>query len=190
MFIEHIIYSSALAVLVGMVAMHYTGRDQSWIIILMAFLPDVDYIASIGYNYFNSTLISNMFIHGDFHNIAGLVILSLIAAVILSKMGIRLRDAFFYTAIGFGAHLLLDYIVHPPFNRYLFPFSMERLGIGTSSYTANLIVANSDVLIVAIILLLVATSIRMWFEGNGWTFGKYINNGLDFGKVAINRLTE
>jgi len=41
-FIEHIFYSAALAVLIGMIFSRYTGRDPSWIIIAVAFVPDVD----------------------------------------------------------------------------------------------------------------------------------------------------
>jgi hypothetical protein len=42
-YIEHIIYSAALAVIVGMIFSRYTGRDPSWIIIALAFVPDIDF---------------------------------------------------------------------------------------------------------------------------------------------------
>ena len=56
MLLEHLIYSAALALIVGIIFMHYTKRDPTWIIILMTIMPDVDYVVNkvmlaIGFNY-------------------------------------------------------------------------------------------------------------------------------------------
>lgn len=45
MLFEHWIYSTAIAILVGMVYYKFTGREYSWIIIASAYAPDVDTIA-------------------------------------------------------------------------------------------------------------------------------------------------
>jgi len=58
MIAEHIIYSAALAILVGMVFYLSTGRDPSWILLVCAWAPDLDEIANpvlrrLGIRYFS-----------------------------------------------------------------------------------------------------------------------------------------
>ena len=45
MLFEHWVYSTAIAIIIGMVYYRSTGRDYSWIIIASAYAPDVDMIA-------------------------------------------------------------------------------------------------------------------------------------------------
>jgi hypothetical protein len=42
---EHLIYSTAIAIIAGMIWYKYTGRDPSWIIIASAYAPDFDIVA-------------------------------------------------------------------------------------------------------------------------------------------------
>jgi len=56
MLLEHLIYSAALALIVGIFFVRYTKRDPTWIIVLMTIAPDVDYVVNkamlaIGFNY-------------------------------------------------------------------------------------------------------------------------------------------
>ena len=41
--IEHLLYSAALAVIVDMIFSRSMGRDLLWIIIAVAFEPDIDF---------------------------------------------------------------------------------------------------------------------------------------------------
>ena len=45
MLFEHLIYSTAIAIIAGMLWYKYTGRDPSWIIIASAFAPDFNIVA-------------------------------------------------------------------------------------------------------------------------------------------------
>ena len=132
MLAEHIIYSSALAIIVGMVLLHYTGRDHSWIIILCAWAPDCDMIANPILNQFGFTLLygGHKIAHGDFHNIAIMVIFGVIMAFLLHPLGIKLIEAFVYSVIGFGAHLFEDALVYKVGYRFLWPFSSKIMGLG------------------------------------------------------------
>jgi len=175
---EHIIYSAALAILVGMLFYRFTGRDHSWIIILCAWVPDIDLIANGVLNRFGFTLLfeGHRITHGVFHNIAIMVIFGILLAFLLHPFGIRFLDAFFFAVIGFGAHLFEDALVYKVGYPYLWPFSSEDLGIGLlpniiseENYFRNFFgIANTEVLIVGVVFLLVAILIRTYVEGSGW----------------------
>jgi len=178
MLAEHIIYSAALAILVGMVFYHYTGRDSSWIIILCAWVPDIDLIANRILTTSGFTLLfeGHRITHGLFHNIAIMVIFSILMAFLLHPFGIRFFDAFFFACIGFGAHLFEDALVYKVGYPYLWPFLSEDLGIGLlpnmlseENYVRNFFgIANTEVLIVGLVVLLIAIIIRTYGEGPGW----------------------
>ena len=125
MIVEHIIYSAALAILVGMIFYRFTGRDYSWIIILCAWIPDIDLIANGVLNRFGFTLLfeGHKITHGVFHNITIMVIFGILMAFLLNPFGIRFFDAFFFSVIGFGAHLFEDALVYKVGYPYLWPFS-------------------------------------------------------------------
>ena len=196
MLAEHIIYSTALAILVGMVFYKYTGRDSSWIIILCAWIPDIDLIANRVLTTFGFTLLfeGHRITHGVFHNIALMVIFGILVAFLLHPFGIRFLDAFFFAVIGFGAHLFEDALVYDPGYEFLWPLSSKVLGLGLlpnmineENYMRNFFgIANTEVLIIGLVLLLVAILIRTYWEGSSWirwympdkvyvtVFGKFI----------------
>jgi hypothetical protein len=178
MLTEHIIYSTALAILVGMVFYRFTGRDSSWIIILCAWVPDIDLIANSVLTRSGFTLLfeGHRISHGVFHNIAIMVIFGILVAFLLHPFRIRFFDAFFFAVIGFGAHLFEDALVYKVGYPYLWPFSSEDLGIGLlpnilseENYFRTFIgIANTEVLIVGLLVSLVAIIIRTYVEGSGW----------------------
>jgi hypothetical protein len=43
--IEHLIYSTALAIFIGMIHYRFFNRDYSWIIIVSSYVPDLDIIS-------------------------------------------------------------------------------------------------------------------------------------------------
>jgi hypothetical protein len=178
MLAEHIIYSAAIAILVGMLFYRFTGRDSSWIIILCAFAPDIDFIANRVLTRSGFTLLfeGHTISHGVFHNIAIMVIFGILVAFLLHPFGIRFFDAFFFSIIGFGAHLVEDALVYKVGYPYLWPFLSEDLGLGLlpnilseENYFRDFFgIANTEVLIVGLGFLLVAIIIRTYIEGSSW----------------------
>jgi membrane-bound metal-dependent hydrolase YbcI (DUF457 family) len=159
MIIEHIFYSAALAILAGMVFFHYTGRDPSWIIIFSALVPDLDYITRH---------------HGTFHTVVFMVIFGIAMALVLRPFGLKYRDSFFFSLLGFGAHLAEDALVYDPGWKIFRPFSSQEVGFGVlprmltgERYSADFFsLANTEVLIIGVLLLLAAVLIRRYCEGS------------------------
>ena len=177
MLIEHLFFTTAIAIFVGMLFFRYTGRDYSWIIILCTYAPDLDKIADYILNHVGLTLLyeGHTIHHGTFHNIAAMLIFGIIIAFLLHPFGIRFFDAFFFAAIGFGSHLFEDALVYSSDYMYLWPFSTEKLGWGIlpmgseESYNANFFhLANTEVLLIGIALVAAAAVIRTYVEGPGW----------------------
>jgi len=176
MITEHIIYSGALAILIGMIFYKYTGRDHSWIIIICAWAPDLDVLANPVLRRLGIRLLLNgsPIQHGTFHNIAFMVIFGIAVAFLLHPLGIKFFDSLFFSMIGFGAHLFEDALVYKTGYMYLWPFSSQILGIGLlpiglneENYVRDFFgIANTEVLIIGLLLLLVAVIIRTWFEGS------------------------
>jgi hypothetical protein len=177
MLIEHLIYSTAIAVFIGMLFFRFTGRDSSWIIIIMSFTPDIDFIATILHRFRITVFLDGQAVyHGMFHNIGAMIIFGIIFACIFYSLGVRFFDALFFSVIGFGAHLFEDALVFPSGYAYLWPLSKGYLGLGwlTSSfseenYKADFFhIANTEVLLIGLLLLLIAVLIRTGLEGSGW----------------------
>jgi len=177
MLAEHLVYSGALAILAGMLSFRFAGRDSSWIIIACAYLPDLDKIGDWILNSIGFTVLfeGHTIHHGTFHNIAALVIFSVMIAFLLHPLGIRFADSLIFAAIGFGAHLFEDALVYPSNYMYLWPFTREKLGLdwlpmgGEESYHADFFhIANTEVLLIGLILLLIVIVVRTRVEGSGW----------------------
>ena len=158
---EHIFYSGAIAILIGMVFYKYTGRDSSWIIVLCAWAPDLDLFLH----------------HGAFHNITIMIIFGVILALILKSFGIKFFDAFFFSVIGFGAHLLEDAMVYDVAYPFLWPFSTNNHGLelfpevisSRGKYIASFFgIANTEILIGGLLFLVLAIIIRTYVEGPTW----------------------
>jgi hypothetical protein len=175
---EHIIYSTAIAIIVGMLYYRYTGRDHSWIIILCSWIPDFDIIAKSVLNKMGFIVLfdGQPIHHGTFHTIAMMVIFAILVAFLLHPFGIRFIDSLFFATIGFGAHLFEDALVYKVGYMYLWPFIMEDLGIGIlpniiseENYIRDFFrVANTEVLIIGILVLIAAMLIRTSVEGTSW----------------------
>src|SRR5665647_701297 len=176
MLAEHIIYSTAIAILVGMLFYRFTGRDYSWIIILCSWEPDIDLVANSILTRFGFRLLfeGHTITHGVFHNVAMMVIFGIGMAFLLHPFGIRFCDALFFSLVGFGAHLFEDALVYKAAYPYLWPFIIDDLGIGLlpnifseENYVRNFFgIANTEVLVVGIVFLLVAIVIRTYAEGS------------------------
>ena len=178
MLAEHIVYSTALAIIVGMLCLRYTGRDVSWIIIVLAWAPDTDLFIStlLRIVRFRHRFDGFTIVHGTFHNIAAMVIFAVVIMLILHPFGIRYLDAFVLSIIGFGAHLIEDALVYPHGYMLLWPLYQSNVGLGwllasanEETYTADFFhIANTQVLFIGLVLLLIAILIRARYEGSGW----------------------
>jgi hypothetical protein len=171
MLFEHWIYSTAIAILVGMVYYKFTGRDYLWIIIASAYAPDIDMIADAALKKIGITVLiyGSPISHGDFHNIAVLLVYALLIALLLHPIGIRLVDSFTFASIGFAAHMFEDALIANPAYPFLWPISSQRLGIGIFNYSRDWYgVANEEVLIIGIIAVVFCAMIRTAYEGTGW----------------------
>jgi hypothetical protein len=178
MIIEHLFYSTAIAVIAGMLFFRYTGRDTSWIIILCTYLPDLDKIIGRLLDHAGFTLLfqGHPIQHGAFHTIAMMIVFGIIVAFLLHPFGVRFFDGLLFSMIGVGAHLFEDALVYPSNYMYLWPFYPEKTGLAwlstglnEESYSSNFFhLANTEVLLIGIILVIIAIAIRTYAEGSGW----------------------
>jgi len=133
---EHLIYSTAIAIIAGMLWYKYKGTDPSWIIIASAFAPDFDIVAGeltkkLGMN----ILINGAPIrHGDFHNIAFLLLFASAAALVLRFAGMRFGDSFLFAGVGFGAHMFEDALIANPAYGSCWPITKQRWVTGMIKY--------------------------------------------------------
>ncbi|NJD54598.1 MAG: hypothetical protein FIB07_17270 [Candidatus Methanoperedens sp.] len=168
MLFEHLIYSTAIAIIAGMLWYKRTGRDPSWIIIASAFAPDFDIVAGELFRKFDLNVLvdGSTISHGDFHNIAFLLLFAFGAALVLRLAGMRFGDSFLFAGIGFGAHMFEDALVFKPFYAFFWPISGQKFGIGLLDYKPDFYgIANMDVLIVGVILMVLCGGIRYFYEG-------------------------
>jgi hypothetical protein len=171
MLFEHWIYSTAIAIIVGMVYYKLTGREYSWIIIGSAYVPDIDVVINAMLNKISITVLvhGHPIKHGDFHNIAVLLLFAISAALILQTFGIRLMDSFIFASIGFGAHMFEDALVFNPAYSFFWPISSQIFGIGLFEYNQDWYgIADKEVLIIGLIAVIVCAIIRTAYEGKGW----------------------
>ena len=168
--LEHLFFNLAVAIVVGMVYLWKTGRDPSVIIVVVAFLPDLDVLVHGGVHllaWFSEITI--LFYHGSFHNILALVLFSLGLAFIGSRFGVPFRDACLCIAIGYATHLLCDAIAYNRLPDLLWPLLQVAPEPVPHWYHPDLFgLAQGSVLAVAIALVLVAALVRTLREGKGW----------------------
>ncbi len=171
MLFEHWIYSTAIAIMAGMVYYRFTGRDYSWIIIASAYAPDVDMVADAVLKKVGITVLiyGRPISHGYFHNIAVLLVYAVSMALLLHPAGIRLADSFLFASVGFAAHMFEDALVFNPGYAFLWPISTQRFGIGIFNYSRDWYgIADKEVLIVGLILVISSAILRTAYEGKGW----------------------
>jgi septum site-determining protein MinD len=167
MLFEHLIYSTAIAIIAGMIHLKKTGRDYSWIIIVSALAPDLDIFTGYILNKFDTGILinGNPLKHGDFHNIVFLFLFALLVGSLLKTVGMKFKDSFIFAGIGFGAHMLEDGLVYNPAYAFLWPLSTHVFGIGIIDYKPDLYgIANMQVLLAGIILLILCTTVRILYE--------------------------
>ncbi len=176
MLAEHLVYTAAIAVCAGMLSYRYTGRDVSWIAILVSYAPDLDKVAGGILDAAGFTLLfeGHAIHHGTFHTVAAMGVFGIALAFLLNPLGIRFLDTLVFSSMGFGAHLLEDALVYSANYMYLWPLSWEKLGLAwlngaEESYNADFFhIANTEVLMIGLVLLLISILIRTRVEGPDW----------------------
>lgn len=170
MLFEHWIYSTAIAIIAGMIHFKKTGRDYSWIIIASAYAPDFDIVADTVFNKLGIPLLGIR--HGDFHNIAMLLLYAGLVALVLQVVRYKYLDAFVFAGIGFGAHFFEDVLVENPAYALFWPASTKTFGIGIVDYYPDWYhIADTRVLIFGLIAVVLCATIRVVYEGKGWIKG-------------------
>jgi hypothetical protein len=105
-----------------------------------------------------------------------MVIFGILVAFLLHPFGIRFFDALFFAIIGFSAHLIEDALVYKVAYPFLWPFSSDVMAggfllnlVSEDNYVRDFFrIANTEVLIVGVVFLLVAIIIRTYGEGPTW----------------------
>lgn len=175
MLFEHLVYSTAIAIIFGMIYRGLTGREYSWIIILSAFSPDIDVIANGLLKKAGITLLvyGSPISHGNFHTLAMLAIYAIGVSFLLHPLGIRYVDSFIFSAVGFGAHFVEDAVVYSQGYPFLWPLTSRRIGFGILSgpggYKADFYgIANAEILKYGLLFLAAAIVFRTLYERKNW----------------------
>lgn len=176
MIFEHWIYSTAIAIIAGMIHFKRTGYDYSWIIIASAYAPDFDIFANVVFNKLAMPILfdGHPIQHGDFHNITMLLIYAVLVTLVLRTIRYKHLDTFVFASIGFGAHILEDALVFRTSYPLWWPILDKPLSIGLIEYNSDLYtIADSRVLIAGLTAVILCGYIRAAYQGNGW-IKKYI----------------
>ena len=175
MYIEHICFNLALAIIVTLLIDQKHAGWCTAVIVVSGCMPDIDGIFSLIQSppVFAGGIIPSMAFHlRYFHSIGILLLYSVVVAGLLSyyhRLDFRLMALF--AGIGFGAHLLEDVIVYNPSSAVFWPLSSQEAGIGFfSSYSRDFFsIANGEVFGIGLLLLLLAVGAGICLKRTGWT---------------------
>jgi len=174
MIVEHLIFGIGIGLFVGLASHKIIGKDHSWIIAASAFSPDIDIAGDLLHWLLYGTIggftVEGTAFHGSYHNIGFLFLYATIVAIALRPMRIPLLESFGLAALGFGAHLVEDGLTTcVPGYAYLWPFSDRELGLFILPCERDLLgIANTETLLLAIMLVALAAAIRTRIEGLAW----------------------
>lgn len=164
MLAEHILFTVAIVIMVGVYFTRVTGKAYLWwLIILASFIPDADHINNIvwdlGLLQFPVHILPIIKI-GIFHNLLWLAIFSVGIAIffVMIKQATFL-DVALFVAFGYALHLIEDFIVYPPVYQFLYPLSKTEYGWNILPETMDLGWAGTGVLNVGLVLIAFAICI-------------------------------
>ena len=156
-----------------MVHFKKTGRDYSWIIIASAYAPDLDSIANVVFSKLGIPFLfdGHAIRHGDFHNMAILLLYAIGVALVLQVIRYRYLDAFVFAGIGFGAHILEDALVYKISYPFFWPLSDQPLSMGLIEYSRDIYnIADPRVLFIGLIAIILFGYIRVVNDGMEWVY--------------------
>jgi len=89
MLLEHLVYSTAIAIVLGTLYRRYTGRDHAWIVAASAYMPDLDIVADGLLKQLGITVMvhGSPIRHGYFHNVAVMLAYAVFVALLLHPAG-------------------------------------------------------------------------------------------------------
>lgn len=163
----------AFAIVLGMIYERYTDVNPAWIIVLVAFLPDIDYVVREFLEVIfpaRQALIQ----HGDFHNIIMLLFFTVFIGYLLSKITkVQLDDAMLCVFIGVLLHFLCDAFVYTISYPFFAPFSVTYAEVGIFIAKENVKIGtfpivSTNIFVSGIIVLAFAIAIRIYIQGIGW----------------------
>lgn len=171
MYIEHVVYSLALALFICLFLDRSLAQWCIAIIVVSSCIPDIDGIFSLILSppQFTDGILPHMAFHlRYFHTTGFLAMYAVVVAGLLCyfyRMDVRLTALLAGT--GFGAHLFEDALVYNPASAVFWPVSSEEFGIGIFSSTRDFFhIANGEVLFFGILLLALATGMYTIFGKN------------------------
>jgi membrane-bound metal-dependent hydrolase YbcI (DUF457 family) len=97
-----------------------------------------------------------------------MILYAILIALLLNTINIRMRDSFILAIIGFGLHLFEDALVFSRGYRFFWPISDKIYGIGLivnyNGRTDFYGIANKEVLIIGVILVILSICIKYIFD--------------------------
>jgi membrane-bound metal-dependent hydrolase YbcI (DUF457 family) len=122
LFGEHILFSAAVAIIIGAIYTNRTGYVLPvWIIAASCWAPDIDYILQ-SITHPLSYITHFCIIHGQFHTLWGLLAFAAIIAYLFNKYkGMDWKPVFACAAIGYTTHITCDFFVYDTVIEPLFP---------------------------------------------------------------------
>lgn len=176
MYVEHVVWTLAVCVLVGTYYAKYPpNKNPVWLIWFAMFIPDSDFVAQTVWIQIFPYKTTTLFLHGQFHNILILTLSAvLIGWFVWKNTKIAYKDAAFCIALGFTAHLLEDALVNGSTYYFYYPFSNRGWYQGFilnpmyDVIAANTVIASTNVLFIGLLLLALAILIRSFFQGDAW----------------------
>jgi len=174
MYIEHVCFNLALAILVTLLADQKNAGWYTAVILVSGCVPDIDGIFSLIQSppVFTGGIIPGMAFHlRYFHSIGILCIYAVVVAGLLAYYHrLDFRTIALFAGLGFGAHLLEDAIVYNPASAIFWPLSSQEIGIGLFPLYSRdfLSIANAEVFSIGIILLVLMVSSSILLKRTGW----------------------
>jgi membrane-bound metal-dependent hydrolase YbcI (DUF457 family) len=173
MYIEHIVYSLAIAIVAVMLL---KPREAGWctlIFVISGCIPDIDGIFDVIRHplEFTSGFIPHMVEHSRyFHTMGALLVYAILAGIVLARwQGLKFSECAFFGGAGFAAHLLEDALTYNPSSAIFWPVSPQEVGIGLFPNSRDFLsVANTEVLAVGIVLLMLAIGTSLLFNRTAW----------------------
>jgi membrane-bound metal-dependent hydrolase YbcI (DUF457 family) len=149
-------------------------RNPVWLIWFAMFIPDSDFVVQTLWEELSPTNISPL-VHGDFHNIGIMIIVSVMLGWFIWKnTKIRYDHAVFAITIGFMAHLMEDALCNGIQYHFYRPFSDQMWWHGfviTPDWDvvyANNVVASWNLIYIGLALLALAMITRTMLMGGDW----------------------
>jgi hypothetical protein len=174
MYIEHVCFNLALAILVTLLADQKNAGWYTAVILVSGCVPDIDGIFSLIQSppVFTGGIIPSMAFHlRYFHSIGILCIYAVAVAGLLAYYHrLDFCPIALFAGTGFGAHLLEDAIVYNPASAVFWPFSSQEVGIGLFPlYSRDFLgIANGEVFGIGILLLVFVVSLSLLVKKTGW----------------------